>query len=51
VSGALTGLSLVLARLLLAIAVAVALLPLDGTWVHAVSVFRGDHWAGDTSPF
>lgn len=42
VAGAMTRRSLLVASPLLGVAVAIALLPLDGSWAHAVDHFRGD---------
>lgn len=42
VAGTLTRRSFLVASVLLGIAIAAALLPLDTTWVHWVSLFHGD---------
>ncbi len=43
VAGAVTRRSLVAASIVLGIAVAIAALPLDSSWVHALNVFQPDH--------
>lgn len=42
-AGAVTRRSLLLASLVLGVAIAIAVLPLDNTWVHALDVFQPDH--------